>query len=79
MEIKHCAMGYIICRSTVGYSVPPQAIRGWLGEGARPKVWRQGMKGEKLKNSYWFESDFTIEKTNIYDLNLLHLASMLSK
>lgn len=37
--IKHCAMGILYALQHIGYSIPPQADAGWIGE-AGPELWR---------------------------------------
>ena len=76
--VKHCAMGILYSLQHVGYSVPPQADCGWLGEvGPGPSYGDREWKGEKLKTPIGFESDFTNRNTTFMTYNLLHLASML--
>ncbi len=46
--VKHCAMGILYALQHVGYSVPPQADAGWIGEVERPVIW---MKRQTLKTT----------------------------
>jgi multimeric flavodoxin WrbA len=76
--VKHCAMGILYSLQHVGYSIPPQADAGWLGEvGPGPsygdKVWNE----EKIEPPMGFDSDFTNRNTTFMTYNLLHLASIL--
>lgn len=76
--VKHCAMGILYSLQHIGYSVPPQADCGWIGEvGPGPSYGDKEWKGEKLNTPIGFESDFTNRNTTFMTYNLLHLASML--
>lgn len=76
--VKHCAMGILYALQHVGYSVPPQADAGWLGEvGPGPSYGDKEWKGKEFKTPIGFESDFTNRNTTFMTYNLLHLASML--
>lgn len=68
--VKHCAMGILYALQHVGYSVPPQADCGWIGEiGPGPSYLD--------KDSHASESAFTNRNTTFMTYNLLHLAKML--
>lgn len=70
--VKHCAMGMLYAMQHVGYSIPPQADAGWLGEvGPGPSYLDEEAKG--------YENDFTNRNTTFMSYNLMHLASMLKK
>ncbi|CAN5529462.1 flavodoxin family protein [soil metagenome] len=76
--IKHCAMGILYSLQHVGYSIPPQADCGWIGEvGPGPSYGDKEWKGNKLDTPIGYESDFTNRNTTFMTYNLLHLASML--
>lgn len=68
--VKHCAMSILYALQHVGYSVPPQADCGWIGEvGPGPSYLD--------KESNAINNDFTNRNTTFMTYNLLHLAKML--
>lgn len=76
--IKHCGMGILYSLQHVGYSIPPQADSGWIGEvGPGPSYGDKEWKGEALDAPAGFDSDFTQKNTTFMTYNLLHLAAML--
>ncbi len=71
--IKHCSMSVLYALQHVGYSIPPQADAGWIGE-AGPGL-SYGDKGEN--EPIGFNNQFTNRNATFMTYNLLHLASML--
>ncbi|MEO1366431.1 MAG: flavodoxin family protein, partial [Acidobacteriota bacterium] len=68
--VKHCAMNILFSLSHIGYTVPPQADAGWMGEaGPGPSYMDDGSGGP--------ENDFTNRNTTFLVWNCLHLARML--
>lgn len=68
--IKHCARDILYALQHIGYSIPPQADCGWIGEvGPGPSYL------DKEANAK--ENDFTNRNTTFMTYNLLHLANML--
>jgi multimeric flavodoxin WrbA len=68
--IKHCSMGILYSLQHLGYTIPPQADAGWIGEaGPGPSYLDEGSGGP--------ENDFTNRNTTFMTWNLLHLARML--
>jgi multimeric flavodoxin WrbA len=68
--VKHCAMNILFSLSHIGYTVPPQADAGWMGEaGPGPSYGDEGSGGP--------ENDFTNRNTTFLTWNCLHLARML--
>ncbi len=68
--IKHCAMNILYSLQHVGYTIPPQADAGWIGEaGPGPSYLDEGSGGP--------ENDFTNRNTTFMTWNLMHLARLL--
>lgn len=68
--IKHCAMTVCYALQHLGYTIPPQADAGWIGEaGPGPSYADPGSGGP--------ENDFTRRNTTFMSWNLMHLARML--
>ena len=68
--IKHCAMNVLYSLQHLGYSIPPQADAGWIGEaGPGPSYLDEGSGGP--------ENDFTNRNTTFATWNLIHLARLL--
>ncbi len=68
--VKHCAMGILYSLQHLGYSIPPQADAGWIGEvGPGPSYLD--------KESNASQNDFTNRNVTFMTYNLLHLASYL--
>jgi len=68
--IKHCAQNVLYSLQHIGYTIPPQADAGWIGEaGPGPSYLDEGSGGP--------ENDFTNRNTTFMTWNLMHLARML--
>ena len=76
--VKHCAMGILYALQHVGYSIPPQADAGWIGEvGPGPSYGDTEWQGKKISPPLGTDSNFTNRNTTFMTYNLLHLANML--
>lgn len=76
--VKHCAMGILYSLQHIGYTIPPQADCGWIGEvGPGASYGDTEWKGEKISPPVGFDSDFTNKNATFMTYNMLHLASML--
>ena len=67
---KHCSMNILYSLQHLGYTIPPQADAGWLGEAGPGPSYLD-------KNSGGPENDFTNRNTTFMTWNLMHLALML--
>ena len=68
--VKHCAMNLLYSLQHLGYTIPPQADAGWIGEvGPGPSYLDEGSGGPR--------NDFTNRNTTFMTYNLLHLARIL--
>lgn len=72
--IKHCSMGILYALQHIGYTIPPQADAGWIGE-AGPGA-SYGDKGPDGKIA-GVDNDFTRRNTTFATWNLMHYARML--
>jgi uncharacterized protein YndB with AHSA1/START domain len=70
--VKHCAMNVLYSLQHLGYTIPPQADAGWIGEaGPGPSYLDPGSGGP--------ENDFTNRNTTFATWNLMHLGAMLKR
>lgn len=68
--IKHCAQNVLYSLQHIGYTIPPNADAGWIGEaGPGPSYLDPGSGGP--------DNDFTNRNTTFMTWNLMHLAQML--
>ncbi len=74
--IKHCAMNILYSLQHLGYTIPPQADAGWIGE-AGPGA-SYGDKDED-GNIVGINNDFTNRNTTFMTWNLMHEALMLKE
>jgi multimeric flavodoxin WrbA len=76
--VKHCSMGILYALQHLGYSIPPQADAGWIGEvGPGPSYGDTEWNGKKIDPPVGKNSEFTNRNTTFMTYNLLHLAKML--
>ncbi|MEQ8358719.1 MAG: NAD(P)H-dependent oxidoreductase [Cytophagales bacterium] len=69
--IKHCAMGLLYAMQHIGYSIPPQADCGWIGEaGPGPSYMDEESNAQN--------NDFTNRNMTFMTYNLMHLAKILN-
>lgn len=70
--IKHCAMGMLYALQHLGFSIPPQADCGWIGEAGPGPSYMDKESGAK-------NNEFTNRNTTFMTYNLLHLAKLLKE
>ncbi len=69
---KHCAMNILYSLQHLGYTLPPQADAGWLGEiGPGPSYLDKDSGAE--------QNDFTNRNTTFMTWNLIHIAHLLDQ
>jgi len=68
--IKHCAMNILYSLQHLGYTVPPQADCGWVGDAGPGLSYADEGSGGP-------DNDFTQRNTTFMTWNLLHLARLL--
>jgi len=69
--IKHCSMSILYALQHLGYTIPPQADAGWIGEaGPGPSYADAGSGGPA--------NDFTQRNTTFMTWNLMHMARILT-
>ncbi|NNF08635.1 MAG: flavodoxin family protein [Candidatus Eisenbacteria bacterium] len=70
--VKHCAMGILYALQHIGYTIPPQADAGWIGEiGPGASYLDEGSGGP--------ENEFTNRNTTFMTWNLMHMALKLKE
>jgi multimeric flavodoxin WrbA len=67
--VKHCAMTILYALGHLGYTIPPQADCGWIGEAGPGPSFGDDSAG--------FDNDFTQRNTTIMTWNLMHTARLL--
>ena len=81
--LKHCAMDILFAMQHIGYSIPPAADCGWIGEaGPGPSYGDTEWEGKPIgdgKSPLGFDNAFTNRNTAFMCWNLMHMANMLKK
>ena len=74
--IKHCASNVLYSLQHIGYSIPPQADAGWIGEaGPGPSYGDLAEDGTHVG----LDNEFTNRNTTFMTWNLLHLGRLLKR
>ncbi|WP_377506764.1 flavodoxin family protein [Octadecabacter sp. R77987] len=71
--IKHVAMTTGFALSHLGYTIPPQADCGWIGEAGPGPSYGDDLDGTRAG----FDNAFTQRNTTIMSWNLMHVAHLL--
>ncbi|MEE2567250.1 flavodoxin family protein [Hyphobacterium marinum] len=75
--IKHVSMSVLYALQHIGYTIPPQADCGWIGEaGPGPSY---GDETDDGKARVGFDNEFTRRNTAFMAWNLMHLAAMMKQ
>ena len=70
--VKHCSMSVLYALQHIGYTIPPQADAGRIGEaGPGPSYMDEGSGGR--------ENDFTNRNTTFMTWNLMHMADLIHR
>lgn len=73
--IKHCAMDLLYALQHVGYTIPPQADCGWIGEAGPGPSYGDKVAGKNEPAGY--DNDFTNRNATFMAWNLMHVARLL--
>jgi len=71
--VKHCAMDILYSLQHIGFTIPPQADAGWIGEIGPGPSYGDDVDGKKVG----LDDDFTNRNTTFMTWNLLHMAKLL--
>jgi multimeric flavodoxin WrbA len=72
--IKHCAMNILYSLQHIGYTIPPAADAGWIGEAGPGASYGDKQEDGSIAGA---DNDFTKRNTTFMTWNLMHLAKML--
>lgn len=67
--LKHCAMSVLYALQHIGYTIPPQADAGWVGEAGPGKSYGDDGAG--------YDNEFTQRNLTFMTWNLMHMARLL--
>ena len=73
--VKACSMEVLYAMSHIGYTIPPQADCGWIGEAGPGASYGDPVDGSDVPEGYG--NDFTNRNTTFMAWNLMHTARML--
>jgi len=72
--IKHCAQNILYSLQHIGFTIPPNADAGWIGEAGPGPSYGDKVEGGKRAG---LDNDFTNRNTTFMTWNLMHMAKML--
>jgi multimeric flavodoxin WrbA len=75
--VKACARDVLYSLAHIGYTIPPQADCGWIGEIGPGPSYGDEVDGADVRVGY--ESEFTNKMATIMSWNLMHVAAMLKR
>jgi multimeric flavodoxin WrbA len=73
--VKHCSASILYGLGHIGFTIPPQADAGWIGEVGPGPSYGDEIEGRDLPVG--FGHDFTMKNATFLAWNLLHAARML--
>lgn len=73
--VKACSMDILYAMSHIGYTIPPQADCGWIGEVGPGPSYGDVVEGSSTPAGY--DSEFTNKNATFMTWNLMHTATML--
>lgn len=71
--VKHCAMNILYSLQHIGFTIPPQADAGWIGEIGPGPSYGDEVDGKRVG----LDNDFTNRNTTFMTWNLMHMAKLL--
>lgn len=71
--VKHCAMNILYSLQHIGFTIPPAADAGWIGEIGPGPSYGDDIDGQKVG----YDNDFTNRNTTFMTWNLMHMAKLL--
>lgn len=72
--VKHCAMDILYSLQHIGFTIPPQADAGWIGEIGPGPSYGDDVDGKPAG----FDNDFTNRNTTFMTWNVMHMAKLLN-
>lgn len=75
--IKHCARDILYALQHIGYTIPPQADCGWVGEAGPGPSYGDKVHGSTVPMG--FDNEFTNRNTTFMAWNLMHMARLLKE
>lgn len=73
--VKNCSAEVLYALQHIGYTIPPQADCGWLGEIGPGPSYGDILEGSDVPAGY--DSEFTNKNTTFMTWNLMHMAKLL--
>jgi len=71
--VKHCSMNILYSLQHIGFTIPPQADAGWIGEIGPGPSYGDEANGRRVG----LDNDFTNRNTTFMTWNLMHMAKLL--
>lgn len=72
--LKHCAMNILYSLQHIGFTIPPQADAGWIGEAGPGPSYGDLIEGKRHAG---YDNDFTNRNTTFMTWNVMHMAKLL--